>query len=415
MANRPHTEAELQQAMNAVAEYGSISAAARALKIPRNTLDSRYQRARDQGVVVGKNLDIADLGAHERIALQDRVRDLEALLKSERRERLSEDVVRKELFGLSNAIVSPPRWAIEPSKKVDRPGIPSLFLSDLHWGEIVLPGQIHGKNEYNVSIAKKRLQRVISKTITLCFEHMTNPEYPGIVVNLGGDLVSGDIHEELSETNEFTSGQTLVDIVGALAWALGALADRFGKVWVVAVAGNHGRMTHKPRAKNRAFTNFDWVIAQLLQRQFAKDGRFAWLIPDGPDAWYRVFNYRYLLTHGDQFRGGDGIIGALGPILRGDTKKRARNGNIDLGYDTMLLGHWHQYLPLGRVIVNGSMKGYDEYAMMNNFGFEAPIQALWFTHPKFGITSHWGVRCEEPAATFKGAAVQLGEMPEMVL
>lgn len=29
----------------------------------------------------------------------------------------------------------------------------------------------------------------------------------------------------------------------------------------------------------------------------------------------------YLLTHGDQFRGGDGVIGALGPIIRGDHKK----------------------------------------------------------------------------------------------
>ncbi len=157
------------------------------------------------------------------------------------------------------------------------------------------------------------------------------------------------------------------------------------------------------------------MIAQLLRRHFLKDSRFSWLIPDGSDAWYRVYNHRYLLTHGDQFRGGDGIIGALGPILRGDTKKRARNGQIDLGYDTMILGHWHQYLPFNRVIVNGSLKGYDEWASQQNFPFEVPIQALWFTHPVYGITAHWGIRCEEPKATFKGAAVTLGDMPEMVL
>jgi hypothetical protein len=36
--------------------------------------------------------------------------------------------------------------------------------------------------------------------------------------------------------------------------------------------------------------------------------------------------------------------------------------------------------------VNGSLKGYDEYAYTNNFPFEPPTQALWLTHPEFGIT-----------------------------
>ena len=78
--------------------------------------------------------------------------------------------------------------------------------------------------------------------------------------------------------------------------------------------------------------------------------------------------------------------GALGPILRGDHKKRSRNGQIGLEFDTMLLGHWHQYCHLGRVIVNGSLKGYDEYANSGNFGYESPKQALWMTHPRHGIT-----------------------------
>ena len=55
-------------------------------------------------------------------------------------------------------------------------------------------------------------------------------------------------------------------------------------------------------------------------------------------------------------------------------------------YDTMLLGHWHQLIQLERLIVNGSLKGYDEYAYSNNFGFEPPRQALWLTHPDHGLT-----------------------------
>jgi hypothetical protein len=109
-----------------------------------------------------------------------------------------------------------------------------------------------------------------------------------------------------------------------------------------------------------------------------------------------------LLSHGDQFRGGDGMIGALGPIIRGDHKKRSRNAQIDLEYDTLILGHWHQYIHMRRLIVNGSLKGYDEYAYGNNYPFEPPTQALWMTHPKYGITYRAPVyvdRLREPPKT----------------
>ena len=67
-------------------------------------------------------------------------------------------------------------------------------------------------------------------------------------------------------------------------------------------------------------------------------------------------------------------------------RKRSRNAQIDMEYDTMLLGHFHQYIHHGRFIINGSLKGLDEYAYNNNFGFEPPQQALWITHPKHGQT-----------------------------
>jgi hypothetical protein len=35
---------------------------------------------------------------------------------------------------------------------------------------------------------------------------------------------------------------------------------------------------------------------------------------------------------------------------------------------------------------NGSLKGYDEYAADNNFGFELASQNFWITHPDHGIT-----------------------------
>lgn len=49
MAQAPMTEAQLREAAEAVRQYGDISAAARALKLPRPTLNTRIQRARQLG------------------------------------------------------------------------------------------------------------------------------------------------------------------------------------------------------------------------------------------------------------------------------------------------------------------------------------------------------------------------------
>jgi hypothetical protein len=338
----------------------------------------------------------------EAAKLHDEVRELRARLAIKEKEALTDDYVKSKILGLANEAVEPPKWLTPVRTPGAGQHVPTLMLSDLHWGETVYPRQVNGVNEYNVAIAQQRLRTAIERTVDLCKMHMVAPKYPGIVCALGGDMLSGDIHEELSETNDLPVMPAMLDLFGCLIWAIGRLADEFGKVFVPCVTGNHGRNTRKPRAKSRNYSNFDWLLYQFLSRHFAGDKRIQFMIPDGSDAHWSVFGHRYCLTHGDQFRGGDGMIGALGPIIRGDHKKRSRNGQIDLGYDTLLLGHWHQLIQLQRLIVNGSLKGYDEYAASGNFGFEPPQQALWLTHSQRGITFSMPVQVEAP----KKAAAQ---------
>jgi transposase-like protein len=308
-------------------------------------------------------------------------------IKRLRQDELTDERVKEQILKVATSAVTPPTWLTRPTSKTEHfAGVPTLFASDWHFGEIVRPSEIGGVNEYNVALAKERARTFITKAIDLLRNHFKSGKYPGVVFALGGDMLSGDIHEELSETNELSTLPALLELSGVLTWCIKTLADEFGAVFVPCVTGNHGRMTRKPRAKRRNHTNFDWLLYQILAKRFEDDKRVTFYIPDGPDAYYRVHNVRYLLTHGDQFRGGDGMIGALGPISRGDKKKRARNGQTDKSFDVMLLGHWHQYIHLTRFIVNGSLKGYDEYADSNNFDIEAPQQALWITHPEHGIT-----------------------------
>jgi hypothetical protein len=286
-----------------------------------------------------------------------------------------------------------PKWVHEP-KATKSPGVPKIMLSDLHWGEQVRPEQIGGVNSYNLAIARQRLRSVIETVISLCKILDPSMKYPGIVCPLGGDMVSGNIHDELAASNELNTMPTVLDLYRNLVPAIRLLADTFGHVFLPCVSGNHDRDTKKIWSKDRNHTSFGWLLYQFLAAAFAEDKRVTFYIPDGSDALYRIYNTRYLLTHGDQFRGGDGIIGPLGPVTRGEQKKNTRNAAVGQDYDIMEFGHFHKRMLTARLRGNGSLKGYDEYAADSNFGFEPPSQNFWITHVDHGITFDAPVYCD---------------------
>ena len=282
--------------------------------------------------------------------------------------------------------------------KPGAPGMPMTLWSDWHWGETVDIRETGGLNAFNRDIAERRVRKLVTNTIALLRDYAgAVPEYPGIWVLLGGDMVSGLIHDELVETNWGNIADQAFECSAAIAGALLALADEFGQVHVVGVPGNHGRTTQKPRAKGRALDSYDRSIYKSIAAQLGSDGRISFTIPNDTDYLFEVYGHRFLLTHGDSLgvKGGDGIIGALGPIARGAVKLRNSEGQVGRDFDTIVMGHWHQYIPRGDalgVIVNGTLKGYDEYARLYlRARFAAPSQALWLVAPKHGIAAQWAV------------------------
>src|SRR5439155_961093 len=133
-----------------------------------------------------------------------------------------------------------------------------------HFDEVVRPEEIGYLNCYNRKIAEQRLKRAFDKSIVLARDYLKGVIYDGVVLFLGGDMFSGNIHEELKETNAATLMDSLVHWIEYLEAGVKQLANEFGKVHVVCVVGNHGRMTKKPRAKLRARDNIDWALYKFL-------------------------------------------------------------------------------------------------------------------------------------------------------
>ncbi len=287
---------------------------------------------------------------------------------------------------LEEAKLDPPVWLTPKKPSGKHAAIPSLLLTDIHYDEVVKPDQIGGLNCYNRKIADGRIRRAFEGAITVSRDYLAGVTYEGINVFLGGDLLSGIIHEELRETNESVITDSIVSVVEPLEAGLRVLAEHFGKVHVAAVVGNHGRNTRKPRAKNRATDSFDWLVAKMVEKGLQADARITMQIAQAADTHVQLYNHRYCLTHGDQFHGGSGISGALAPLLLGVHRKSRRDATAGAEWDTLVMGHFHSSYFLRGLIVGGSLVGYSEYAYTQNLPYEEPQCAFWLTTPERGIT-----------------------------
>jgi len=373
--------------------------------VPRSTFYGWLEQAalkgiRSQVITPDAEAQVAKL----RIKYEDRIRDLESMVRTYSRDELTMKGVRQHIFELKDAEPPQPDWTlsargVRPSKG---PGVPTLQLSDFHWGEVVNPVVVSGLNEYNTDIAKARLHTVVDKAIDLGLNHMVTPKYPGMVVILGGDMVSGDIHMDLALTNEDSTIPIVLDLFGELIMALTKLADAYGRIHVICNYGNHGRSTQKPVYKEAAATNFDWLLYQILEKHFKvlKDDRVTFQIPYGADALYRIYDTTYCATHGDRLgvRGGDGMIGILGPVARGIKKLKAQYQAAGENIDYVVMGHFHNRLHLDKPggIVNNALKGYDEFAQGLRLDPSIPSQNMWWTDQKHGITFASEIWAEEP-------------------
>lgn len=337
--------------------------------------------------------------------------DLSEFLTSEDRSKSERDNLKRENDRLKKAIADFERrydlvtaidglkagrtgvWRLPKAKKGEHRGIANTVASDQHFGEVVNPDEVQGVNSYNMTIAKVRWQTHIEKFISLSKDHLGYLTYDGAHIWWNGDAFSGDIHEELAKSNEMSTLATVEAMIDPIVDGLRTAASEFPRLVVSARRGNHTRTSKKTPSKGRVRESFDWLFMRIIERELRGVNNIVFDITESDDGIVQQYDHRFLATHGDQFRGGSGISGIMTPLALGNYRKLRRNVSIGnhLAYDTMILGHFHQYLVIPGVIVNGSLKGYDEYAYTNNFGFETPRQAFWVTTPEYGPSFHTAI------------------------
>ena len=285
------------------------------------------------------------------------------------------------LTALDSVKVSPAPWAKDRKSAKAHHGIANLLLSDLHLDEVVNPVEMRHKNAYDRRIALMRLQSTVANTIKMARDYISGIQFDGLTVWANGDWVNGNIHEKGEGTNE---GADVIDTVDYWVDHMVTSLDRLA----ASGGGNHGRSQRKPPTKGAVRSNFDWLLMRIVWRELRSDERFTWNLSEALDVREIQYDHRYFMVHGDDFQGGDQIAGAVRPVMMGDYRTLAMEIVDGEPYDTMIVGHFHQYTTLPRAIINGSLVGYDEFAKRKKFRPEAPKQAFWVTTPENGPSFH---------------------------
>lgn len=302
-------------------------------------------------------------------------------------------------------VLEPPKWAKPKASNKGNTATVGLLLSDLHYQETVRPEQINGHNAYNSDIGEMRIKRAFEHGLVVADQYGWGAKMDGAVIAINGDILTGIIHTELRETNDKLMFPALRDVAQILIAGINLWADVYENVLVVNEWGNHGRMTEKPKAKNAAGENFDWMIGEMIRLHFLGDPRVDVITTESADLIFSIYDTKFLLTHGHLGVGrsaGHGIGGIWPPIMRMLAKRQQSHAAMGNNWDVALLGHWHQYTPkaVGRqgFIINGSSKGADEWSMSMGFMPEDPIQALWVTTPDRGVTDVKAIFCGDRKA-----------------
>lgn len=295
--------------------------------------------------------------------------------------------IADQIAGVFDRPVNPPKWTVPRPSSKRRSSTGLLHVSDLHVGEVIERNAVGGYNAYDPDIFVARFRRMISAAIPITQRWSRDTRVEGFVLALNGDLISGDIHEELRNTNALTAQKQVELASDEIIAGIHQLVEAFGSVLVTCTPGNNGRTTLKPPSKKIAELSYDMMVGSILAREFRNDPRVTVQLAAGQDLTFKLLGWNIFQSHGDHMGtgGGKGFAGPDLPIVRGGRLTMLNAFAQGLHYDIILTGHYHTTSNPGRTLANGSVVGYSEYSQSIRAMPEPPQQWLALIHERWGL------------------------------
>lgn len=289
---------------------------------------------------------------------------------------------RLQLESMLALQTSRPVSIARPRTKLDgtqRDATAVLMCSDWHIEETVDPKTVNGLNEYNPTIARARIARMAEAFCWLVRDKRFSIR--DAILWLGGDLITGYIHEELMESNFMSPVQAVLWVQDEIEKMIRTILrdTDLERIVIPCNYGNHGRTGLKTRIQTGAANSFEWMLYHNLANRFADEKRVQFNIADGEHLYVNIHDKVARFQHGDAVRYHGGVGGLTIPLRKAIAQwQTVRRADMDH------FGHWHTYTDVPGFAVNGSMIGFNAFALHIKAAFEPPAQAFYLWDRKRG-------------------------------
>lgn len=302
----------------------------------------------------------------------------------------------KEHIDALPPVTEPKLWTPDPNRHLTHETW-GLMFSDLHWGELVRPEEVMGINWYDKETAARRCELYVEVQADLVLNHLQGYRFDEGFMFALGDAVSGDIHDELRETNLGPTFDHIFEVVILKVQMIRELLTFLPRLIVRITDDNHGRWQKKKTAKRR-YVNHSVEIGHILAGLFRDEPRVEFRIEESAFTIDDIRGHGFMSMHGDTFRAWNQIPDY--GIERGDMRLSRVLAAHGREYEYFLLGHFHtgstRDRPVGQRIMNGCIKGGDEFSLNVLHTSGAPKQSVFGIHQKWGKTFQYDIDLTTP-------------------
>ena len=274
------------------------------------------------------------------------------------------------------------------SGKVGSPCVAVMRISDGHMGAVQMPDEIEGFGEFSPEICRARQVDYAQRFCKWVDVNRGAYQVDEASVIVTGDLISGDIHEELRVTNAFPTPVQCVKAAEVLVEQMRIVSSNFEKVTVhFLVEDNHARLTKKPQAKEAGYNSFNYIVGELARIYLSEIPNIEFNIYPQYEKVVAVLNRKYLISHGHGIRGWMGIPWySIERHIGKEAKSRLQiimtdiTRAKDIGFHKYLFGHYHTYIETDLYSCCPSVSGTDAYDHKSG-RHSPPGQSSFLVHP----------------------------------
>jgi hypothetical protein len=265
-------------------------------------------------------------------------------------------------------------------------------ISDGHFGKVILPSTVNGLNKYNPDIAKKRMDICAENTMKLIKKERADVKIENLVLILGGDfLENSQLHHHSEMTTALSPMEETLFSREILNKYIKTVCEygNFQKIAVACTRGNHSRITHRMIASVDYRMNYETILYSILKDDFRGES-MEWTIPDSEVAEVDVYGNMLRVVHGHQIKFQGGVGGLTVPL----NKYVMRMDQINKAFYNFVHHYHNLSYPTVTTTVNGSIVGYDPYAMSIGCSYEPPMQSFQLLDSRRGMTIKAPIFCD---------------------